>query len=135
MKKTNTALACLFMATVIYAASGQLFQAIGQNATPNQALTPEQQTAKVKERWSKALNDARLDFQNSNDRESADFVTGILDSFERPGGMSPAALVGDLERIKNRVRDLIAGKRGQPELGAVAHRQSTRSRCDRPGPA
>jgi hypothetical protein len=94
-----------FIATLL--ASGSLFQAIGQNATPNQALTPEQQAAKVKEHWSKPLNDARLDFQNSNDRESADFVTGILDSFERPEGMSPTALTGDLEQIKNQVRELV----------------------------
>ena len=70
------------------------------------ALSPDQM-AKIKEHWSKPLNDARADFQNSNDRESADFVTGILDSFDRPGGMSPAALEGDLERIKSRVRELV----------------------------
>ncbi len=63
--------------------------------------------AVVKEHWSKPLNDARRDFQNSNDHESADFVTGILDSFERADGFSPAALAADLERIKKQVRELV----------------------------
>jgi hypothetical protein len=63
--------------------------------------------AVVKDHWSKPLTDARTDFQNSNDRESADFVGNILNSFERPGGMSPAALEGDFIRIKSRVRELV----------------------------
>ena len=63
--------------------------------------------AVVKDHWSKPLNDARRDFQNSNDRESADFVTDILDSLDTPQGTSPAALAGDLARIKKQVRELI----------------------------
>jgi hypothetical protein len=84
MKQTNTILAYLFFAAVIFAASGQMFHACGQNAAPAQPTSPEQKAAKIKERWSKSLGDARLDFQNSNDRESVDFVTKMLDSFERP---------------------------------------------------
>jgi hypothetical protein len=95
------------VATAIFALSSQMFHASGQNATPNQVLTPEQQAAKLKERWSKPLSDALRDFQSNNDQESADFVTGILDSLERPEGMSPAALAGDFERIKNKVRELV----------------------------
>jgi hypothetical protein len=49
-----------------------------------------------------ALNDTRLEFQNSNDRESADLETGILDSLERPGGMATAALASNLDRIKSK---------------------------------
>jgi hypothetical protein len=107
MKKTIPLYSCWLLAIGIVAFSGQMFSISGQNAATNQTPTPEQQAAKVKEKWSKALNDARLDFQNSNDRESADFVTGILDSFERPEGMSPAALAGDLERMKNQARALV----------------------------
>ena len=106
-KKTNFVHASLFLSAMFLATTGQMFQASGQNATPNQALTPEQQAAKIKEHWSKPLNDARADFQNSNDRESADFVTGILDSFESSAGMSPTALGNDLERIKRQVRELV----------------------------
>jgi len=73
-------------------------------ATP---LTPEQQAAKQKEKWSKTLNDARRSFQNSNDRESADFLGKILDSLDQPGGMSPAAVAADHERINARVRELV----------------------------
>jgi hypothetical protein len=116
MKQTNTILASLFLAAVIFAASGQMFHACGQNAAPAQPTSPEQQAAKVKEKWSKALNDARLDFQNSNDRESVDFVTKMLDSFERPEGMSPAALAADAGRIKARVRELV--RRGALESAA-----------------
>ena len=131
MKNTNNAFASLFLAIVIYATSGQMFHANGQNATPNQTPTPEQQAAKIKERWSKALNDARQDFQNSNDRESADFVTGILDSLEHPEGMSPATLVGDLERIKNRARDLV--RRGALESAASLNWAQWRI-ANQPGP-
>ncbi|HEX7618133.1 MAG TPA: LamG domain-containing protein, partial [Verrucomicrobiae bacterium] len=71
-----------------------------------QPATPEQQAAKVKERWSKAFNDARQDFLNSNDRETADFCGNILVSLDQPGGSSPTALATQVERIKNQVRDL-----------------------------
>src|SRR5260221_433725 len=107
MKKTTSLFSCCLLATGIFAFSAQWFPANGQNAGPAQPLTPEQQAAKLKEHWSKPLTDARVDFQNSNDRESADFVTGILDSLERPNGMSPAALEGDLERIKKQVGELV----------------------------
>lgn len=87
--------------------------------------------AVVKEHWSKPLTDARVDFQNSNDRESADFVTGILDSFERPGGMSPAALENDLQRIKNQVRELV--RHGALESAASLNWAQWRI-ANRPGP-
>ena len=106
---------CLVL-IAIFAFSGPLFPASGQNAAPNQTPTPEQQAAKVKGRWSKALNDARLGFQNSNDHESADFITGILDSLERPGGMAPTALASELDRMKSQVRELV--RRGAMESAA-----------------
>src|SRR5262249_37577889 len=86
-----------------------------QNPPPNQP-TPEQQAARLKEKWTKPLTDARQEFQNSNDRESVEFTTGILDSLERPGGMSPTALAGNLTRIRNQVRELI--RRGALESAA-----------------
>ncbi len=87
--------------------SGSLFHASGQSTTANPALTPEQQAAKEKEKWIKVLNDVRRNFQSSNDRESAEFTGKILDSFEQPGGFSPAALATDRERINDRVRELV----------------------------
>jgi hypothetical protein len=72
-----------------------------------QPASPEQQAAKVKERWSKALTDARQDFLNRSDHESADFCENILASLDQPGGMSPSALAADAERIKSQVRDLV----------------------------
>jgi hypothetical protein len=107
MKKTIPRFSCRLLAAGLLVFSGQMFYSCGQNAVTNQTPTPEQQAAKVKDKWSKALDDARLDFQNSNDRESADFVTGILDSLDRPGGTSPSALESDLVRIKARVRELV----------------------------
>ena len=132
MKKTYSAPAGLLVAVLIFFSFGQIFHASGQNAAPNQVLTPEQQAAKLKERWSKPLTDALLDFQNSNDRESADFVTGILDSLERPNGMSPAALESDLERIKNQVRELVS--RGALESAASLNWVQTRV-SHQPGPS
>jgi hypothetical protein len=99
-------LRCLVL-TGIFAFSGLVFHANGQNATSNQALTPDQQAAKVKETWRKVLNDARRNFQNSNDRESAEFAGKILDSLDQPGGLSPAALETDRERVNGRVRELV----------------------------
>ena len=109
-------LACL-IAAVIFAASGQIFHACGQNAAPTQAATPaEQAAAKLKQKWTKALEDARHDFLNSNDRESAEFVGNILAALEQPDGMAPAALATHAERIKKQVRDLV--RRGALESAA-----------------
>ena len=116
MKKTNLTPASLLIAILLIASCVQWFQASAQNAAPNPPLTTEQQAAKLKERWSKPLTDARQDFQNSNDRESVNFVSGVLDSLERPNGMSPATLESNLERIKNQVRELV--RRGALESAA-----------------
>ena len=130
MKKTDpiNGLACLI---VILAFCSGIFHASGQTTTPDQALTPEQQAAKVKAHWTKPLNDALREFQNSNDRESADFVSGLLDTFERPNGMSPAALESDLERIKSRVRELV--QHGALESAASLNWAQWRI-ANRPGP-
>jgi hypothetical protein len=94
-----------------------MFHISGQNATPNQTPTPEQQATKVKARWSKVLNDAAREFQNNNDQESANFVSGIFASLEQPGGLAPTALALDLERMENRVRELV--RRGAMESAAI----------------
>jgi len=125
MKKTSDVRNGLVFFAVVLTLCGGTFHALGQTAAPNQNPTPEQQAAKVKERWSKALNDARLDFQNNNDRESADFVTGILDSLERPGGLAPAALAGDLERMKSQVRELV--RRGAMESAAILNAEQVQA--------
>ena len=74
---------------------------------PPVASLPKPVDARVKNRWSKALNDAIRDLQNNNDQESANFVSSILTSLEQPSGLSPAVLADDLEHIKSRVRDLV----------------------------
>ena len=131
MKKTYSPLASLLMTVMIFTSFGQIFHISGQNAAPNQTLTPEQQAAKLKEHWSKPLNDARLEFQNSNDRESVDFVTGILDSLDSPAGMTPAALESDLKRIESQVRELV--RRGALESAASLNWAQWRI-ANRPGP-
>jgi hypothetical protein len=98
---------CCLVLIGIVAFSGLPFHASGQNATSNQSLTPDQQAAKAKEQWSKALNDVRRNFQNNNDRESAEFAGKILDSLDQPGGLSPSALAADRDRICVRVRELV----------------------------
>ena len=87
--------------------SAPLVGASGQNATSNQTLTPGQPAAKLKEKWTKALEDARRDFQSSNDRESAEFVGTMLAELGQPGGMAPAMLAGYGERMKKQVRALV----------------------------
>ena len=98
-KNTHFLPAKLFLAIALLTAAGQIFHASGQNAA-----TAKQQ---LKEKWSKAITDARQDLLNSNDRASADFATAILDSLERSDGMSPSSLAGDFERMKNKVRELV----------------------------
>jgi hypothetical protein len=106
MNKTNTILVKLIFIIVIVAVSDHTFHARGQDAAP--AVTPaDPAAAKLKTKWTKALEDARQDFQSNNDRESAEFVTKMLDSFERPEGMSPAALESNLNKMRSRVRDLV----------------------------
>jgi predicted RNA-binding Zn-ribbon protein involved in translation (DUF1610 family) len=73
------------------------------------ANVPAQPAAdgKEKAKWSKALNDALRDLQNDHDPESESLVSGILASLNRPGGLSPAALTADGQRLKERVRQLV----------------------------
>jgi hypothetical protein len=94
----------ILVATLLLWLCSQPFQAIGQNAPQNQPLTPEQ---KVSARRVKALNDALREFQKNNDQDSAALVSSILDSLNQPGGQSPADLAADLERMKNKVRELV----------------------------
>jgi hypothetical protein len=96
---------------------GPLFCAIGQNAAPNQNLTPEQQAARLKERWSKVLNSGMQIFQNGNDRESYDFTAKILDEINQPGGLSPAAQADYKKRICDHERELVQG--GALESAAI----------------
>ena len=131
MKQPNTILAYLLCAAVIIAASGQIFHACGQNAAPA-ATSTEQAAAKLKQKWTKALEDARHDFLNSNDRESAEFVGNILAALEQPDGMAPAALAAHAGHIKEAGARpgaaRRAGKRRLLELGDVAGVESARSR-------
>jgi hypothetical protein len=106
MRQTNTTFTTVLLTAAIFAA-GQMFPVGAQNAAPAQPASPEQTAAKVKEKWTKALEEARRDFQNSNDRESAAFVAGIMKSLEQPDGLSPAALATNGERLKIRVRELV----------------------------
>ena len=131
MKKSSDVRNGSFVLVLVLTFCGGAFHAFGQTAPPTQNPTPEQQAAKIKERWSKPLNDARRDFQNNNDRESADFVAGMLASFERPDGMSPAALVGDLDRIEKLVRELV--RHGAVESAASLNWAQWRI-ANRPGP-
>lgn len=84
-----------------------LFHAVGQSAAPNPSLTPEQQSAALKEKWSKVLNGGRQAFLNSNDRESYDFAGKILDSLDQSDGLSPAAQAAYREHICEHVRELV----------------------------
>ena len=86
----------------------------GQNAAP-----AESAASKLKEKWTKALTDAHQDFQKSNDRESSDFVAGILDALEKSGGLAPAALAANVKRMQKMTRDLV--RRGALESASTLH--------------
>ena len=88
----------------------------GDNVAPTTAVT-DQDAAKLKEKWTKALEEARREFQNLNDRETAAFVSKIQESLDQPGGMSPAALDGYGKRMKEQVRSLV--RNGALESGAA----------------
>ena len=111
MKNARTLLTKLLLTAALFAVSSQPFCASGQNATPTPS--PEQ----VKAKWTKALEAARQDFQNSNDRESAEFVAGILESLDKPGGLSAAALGAQGQRGYLQVQKLV--QRGALESAAT----------------
>ena len=98
MNNTRSLLAKLFLAAALLTAVGQMFLAVGQNAASGE---------QIKAKWTKAFDEGRRDFQNSNDRESADFCGKILESLDQPGGTAPAALAVQVERIKKQVRYLV----------------------------
>jgi hypothetical protein len=120
MKNTVQLVSCWFLSIGILVFSGQAFQAYGQDASGSQ----KQDTAKLKEKWTKALGDARRDFQNSNDRGSAEFVGKLLETLDKPDGLSPAALVADGELMKDRVRELI--RRGELESASCLNSAQSR---------
>ncbi len=86
------------------------------NAAPA-AQTPEQQAAVLKQKWTQALSEAVQGFRNSNDQDSANFVSGILASLNQPGGMTRSALAADGQRMKDHVRQLI--RRGALDSAAI----------------
>jgi hypothetical protein len=102
MKSKSIIISSLLMLPVLFA-----IPAWGQYAAP---------ADQIKAKWTKAFEEARRDFQNSNDRESANFCGKILESLDQPGGMVPAALAAQVERIKKQVRDLV--RRGALESAA-----------------
>ena len=107
MKKIIPLLSRWVLATGVLLVVGQVVQTYGQNAAPGAAASANQDTAKLKTKWTRVLQDASRNFQNSNDRESAEFVGKILASLDQPGGMAPAAITANKERMKNQVRELV----------------------------
>lgn len=97
----------IYFLFAIFIFLGSLFYTLGQNTAPNPGPTPEQQSARLKEEWSKVLNDARQSFQDSNDHESYDFAGKILDAINQPNGLSAAAQETCRERICQHVRELV----------------------------
>jgi predicted RNA-binding Zn-ribbon protein involved in translation (DUF1610 family) len=76
------------------------------NVASMQMSSSDQNASALKEKWNKALTDARHNLQSSNDRESAELIGKILDSLDQPGGLSPTALENDRERMNKQVREL-----------------------------
>ena len=101
--------------------------------TPQQPATAatDQDDAKLKDKWTKALEVARREFLGMNDRDTAEFVSKIQDSLDQPGGMSPAALDGYGKSMKAQVRSLV--RNGTLESGAALN-WAQRQVLYRPGP-
>lgn len=91
-------LGILFITTVLPA------PAQNSGATTN---SPEQRAAKVAGIWAKALANARRVFLNCNDRESAGFISKIQESIAQPDGLSPRAQKIYVDRMNNRVREMV----------------------------
>ncbi len=100
--KMRTILTCFFSALCLLTAGAE---------------ASEEANAQTKAKWTKALEDARRDLQANNDRESAEFVSRVLSSLERPAGLTPAALAANREQVKQFTRDLI--RRGALESAAT----------------
>jgi hypothetical protein len=109
MKRTSVTLTRLLLIAGLTALCGQLCCAIAADADkPSQpALSGEQQQAGLKEKWRKELGEAQNSFLLTNDRESVDFVGRILESLDKPEGMSPSALAVQAKRMETRTRELV----------------------------
>jgi hypothetical protein len=118
---------------VISAAALSGAVARAQTANPPVQNVPDaaQAAAKLKEKWHKALDEGRREFLKNNDRESAEFATEILDSLEKPGGMSPDALTLQGTRMERRVRELV--RAGALESAATLNWELWQARNE-PGP-
>jgi hypothetical protein len=99
----------LLLIAGLIALGGHLCCAIAADAdNPGQpALSGEQQQARLKEKWRKELGEAQKSFLLTNDRESADFVGRILESLDKPEGMSSSALAVQAKRMETRLRELV----------------------------
>lgn len=122
---------------VLMELKGMIEQNPSQSQTPQspekpmQAASPNQQETTLREKWRKAMEDARVEFQNINDRESMDFVGKILDSLDKPGGVSPSALAAHASRLESKTRELV--RKGALESAAI-HNYAMWSARVIPGP-
>ena len=107
MKKIIPLLSRWILAAGVLLVAGQVMQTHGQNAVPGAAASANQDTAKLKMKWTKMLQGVRRNLQNSNDRESVEFLDKILASLDQPDGLSPAALAANGGRIKKQVGELV----------------------------
>ncbi len=84
------------------------------------------------EKWIDPLNAALYALRNNHDPDSANFVSNVLASAEKPGGLPPEVLADDRDRINDKVRELV--QRGAMESAAIL--QNALNTAPRPeGPA
>jgi len=76
-----------------------------------------QKDSKLKKKWTSALEKAREELRGINDGASAEFVGKILESLDRPDGMTPSALVAHGDSMKQKTRDLV--RAGAMESGSI----------------
>lgn len=70
--------------------------------------------------WNNILTDAISKLRSRNAANTADFVAGIFDSLNQPGGKTSDALAADQEQLNNRVHELIS--QGEMESAGAVHR-------------
>jgi hypothetical protein len=97
--------------------AGVLSVSAAESAGSVSGTSTQEDASKVQAKWRKALENARSEFQKTNDRESAEFVGGILAATGKPDGMSASALAGYAKRMKVQARELV--RRGALESGAI----------------
>ena len=126
MRKASTLKAHWLLCAGILVFGGLTFQVNAQTAKPRQSAKlkqsakPEQQEAKLKEKWIKSLTNVRQKLQNANAGETNKFIDEVLASLYRSEELSESNSADYVNQLRSHIDDLI--RRGEMENAFILTR-------------